>query len=162
MYVIFFLMILPQPRFTLFPYTTLFRSMSVGRKTSSVPIALRRALRRRDRGCRFPGCENHRFVDAHHVQHWARGGETRLDNLVLLCRRHHRLVHEGGYSVERLAGDKLAFRDPWGGLIPDAPRPARGSVECLLEVGAGSYVTGAGDRMDFDLAVQALLAAQPP
>src|SRR5438874_9936903 len=60
MYVIFFLMILPQPRFTLFPYTTLFRSMSVGRKTRSVPSALRRAVRRRDRGCRFPGCENHR------------------------------------------------------------------------------------------------------
>ena len=138
------------------------KTMSVGRKTRSVPSALRRALRRRDRGCRFPGCENHRFVDAHHVQHWARGGETRLDNLVLLCRRHHRLVHEGGYSVERLAGDKLAFRDPWGGLIPDAPQPARGSVECLLEAGAGSYAAGAGDRMDLDLAVQALLAAQPP
>src|SRR6266487_3390280 len=64
------------------------KTMSVGRKTRSVPSALRRALRRRDRGCRFPGCENHRFVDAHHVQHWAHGGETRLDNLVLLCRRH--------------------------------------------------------------------------
>ena len=138
------------------------KTMSVGRKTRSVPSALRRALRRRDRGCRFPGCENHRFVDAHHVHHWAHGGETRLDNLVLLCRRHHRLVHEGGYSVERHAGDKLCFRDPWGALIPDAPRPARGCVECLLEVGAGSYATGAGDRMDLDLVVQALVAARPP
>ena len=101
-------------------------------------------------------------MDAHHVHHWAHGGETRLDNLVLLCRRHHKLVHEGGYSVERHAGDKLCFRDPWGALIPDAPRAARGSVECLLEVGAGSYATGAGDRMDLDLVVQALVAARPP
>jgi hypothetical protein len=76
--------------------------LSVGRKTRSIPPALCRALRRRDRGCRFPGCENHRFVDAHHIEHWARGGETSMDNLVLLCRTHHRLVHEGGYFVERL------------------------------------------------------------
>src|SRR5438034_3915552 len=67
------------------------KTLSVGRKTRSIPPALRRALKRRDRGCRFPGCENHLFVDAHHVRHWAHGGETSLDNLVLLCRHHHRL-----------------------------------------------------------------------
>ncbi|MGZ8695630.1 MAG: DUF222 domain-containing protein, partial [Gaiellaceae bacterium] len=76
------------------------RPVRTGRKTRSVPPALRRALKSRDRGCRFPGCENHRFVDAHHIRHWAHGGETRLDNLVLLCRRHHRLVHEGGYRID--------------------------------------------------------------
>jgi hypothetical protein len=135
---------------------------SVGRKTRSVPPSLRRALQRRDHGCRFPGCENHRFVDSHHVRHWARGGETRLDNLVLLCRRHHRLVHEGGYSIELLPGGELRFLDPWGGPIPDAPRSSPGSVERLLAIGAGSYSTGTGERMDLDLAVQALLAAQPP
>jgi hypothetical protein len=74
--------------------------LSVGRKRRTVPPAIQRALRSRDRGCRFPGCENRRFLDAHHVQHWARGGETRLANLVLLCRRCHRLLHEGGYAVE--------------------------------------------------------------
>jgi hypothetical protein len=136
--------------------------LSVGRKTRSVPPALRRALQRRDRGCRFPGCENHRFVDAHHIRHWACGGETRLDNLVLLCRRHHRLVHEGGYSLESLPGGRLCFRDPWGDPIPDAPRLPPGSVECLLGVHAGTYETGMGDRMDLDLTVQALLSAQPP
>jgi hypothetical protein len=57
------------------------RTVHVGRKTRTVPPALRRALSTRDRGCRFPGCENHRFLDAHHLRHWARGGETRLDNL---------------------------------------------------------------------------------
>jgi 5-methylcytosine-specific restriction endonuclease McrA len=142
------------------------RTLSVGRKTRSVPSALRRALRRRDRGCRFPGCENQRFVDAHHVRHWAHGGETRLDNLVLLCRRHHRLVHEGGYSIERLPGDRLRFRDPRGGPIPAVPQPPAGYPDRLLEgnrplaIDAGTYESGAADRMDLDLAVEALLAIQ--
>ena len=70
-----------------------------GRKTRVVASATRRALTRRDQGCRFPGCTHQRFVDAHHVKHWAHGGETRLTNLVLLCRRHHVLVHEGGFRV---------------------------------------------------------------
>ena len=139
--------------------------LSVGRKTRSIPPALRRALRRRDRGCRFPGCENHRFVDAHHIEHWARGGETSMDNLVLLCRRHHRLLHEGGYLVERLPAGKLRFRYPWGEPLPDAPRPPPGSLDGLFErnggppVGTDSYRSGAGDRMDLDLTVKALLAA---
>ena len=139
--------------------------LSVGRKTRSIPPALRRALRRRDRGCRFPGCENHSFVDAHHIEHWAQGGETSVDNLVLLCRRHHKLLHEGGYLVERLSAGKLRFRYPWGEPLPDAPRPPPGSLDGLLErnerppVGADSYRSGAGDRMDLDLTVKALLAA---
>jgi Domain of unknown function (DUF222) len=140
------------------------RTLSVGRKTRSIPPSLRRALTRRDRGCRFPGCENQLFVDAHHVRHWAHGGETALGNLLLLCRRHHRLVHEGGYSVERLPGDRFRFRDPWGRPIPDAPRPPPGSVDCLrqgnqpLFIDAATYRSGAGDRMDVDLAVEALTA----
>jgi len=131
------------------------KPLSVGRKTRSIPPGLHRALKRRDRGCRFPGCENYRFVDAHHVRHWAEGGETSLDNLVLLCRRHHRFVHEGGYSVDR-TGNQFRFRDPWGAPIPDAPRPPPGQLDRLLELGASSYVTGSGDRMDLDMAVGAL------
>ncbi|MDX1516372.1 MAG: DUF222 domain-containing protein, partial [Woeseiaceae bacterium] len=69
--------------------------LSIGRKSRSIPPAIRRALRLRDKGCRFPGCTNTRFVDGHHVRHWADGGETCMDNLVQLCRHHHRLVHEG-------------------------------------------------------------------
>jgi hypothetical protein len=143
-------------------------TLSVGRKTRTVAPSLQRALRARDRGCRFPGCENHRFVDAHHVRHWAHGGETTLDNLVLLCRRHHRLVHEGGYSVERLSRDELRFRDPSGAPIPDTPRPPPGGLEYLLHgnrpfaIDADTYHSGAGDRMDLDLAVQALLAIRQP
>jgi len=68
--------------------------LDIGRKTRAVPPALRRALQARDCGCRFPGCSHHRFVDAHHIEHWADGGETSIDNLVLLCRlcraRHKR------------------------------------------------------------------------
>src|SRR5439155_12129187 len=86
------------------------KPLSIGRKTRTIPPALRRALNARDRGCRFPGCDNRRFVDAHHVRHWAKGGETALRNLVSLCRRHHRLVHEGGYSVD----ERMRFYDPHG------------------------------------------------
>ena len=69
--------------------------LSVGRRTRSIPPAVRRALASRDRGCRFPGCPATHRLHGHHVQHWANGGETSLDNLVLLCPTHHRLVHEG-------------------------------------------------------------------
>ncbi len=72
--------------------------LSVGRKTRTVPPPIRRALEFRDQGCRFPGCTS-KHCDAHHIEHWADGGETKLSNLVLLCRRHHRLLHEGGCGV---------------------------------------------------------------
>jgi hypothetical protein len=61
---------------------------------------MRRALAVRDGSCRFPGCERRHYVDGHHIIPWSQGGETKLDNLVLLCRHHHRLVHEGGFSVD--------------------------------------------------------------
>jgi HNH endonuclease len=69
--------------------------LSVGRKTRVIPPAMRRALKSRDEGCRFPGCTFHTYVDAHHVEHWADGGETKLSNLITLCRAHHRMVHKG-------------------------------------------------------------------
>ena len=71
-----------------------------GRRTRKVGKALRRSLRLRDGGCAFPGCTAHRYVDAHHVEHWANGGPTTLNNLVLLCRQHHRMAHEGVIRVE--------------------------------------------------------------
>jgi len=76
--------------------------LSIGRRSRSIPPPMRRALRARDNGCRFPGCTDTRFVDGHHIQHWADGGETSLDNLILLCRRHHHLVHEGDLLVTRI------------------------------------------------------------
>ena len=82
--------------------------LDVGRKTRTIPPALRRALLARDRQCRFPGC-NARRCDAHHVRHWADGGPTRLDNLVLLCRRHHRAVHEEGFLVRMGPSDDATY-----------------------------------------------------
>jgi Domain of unknown function (DUF222)/HNH endonuclease len=74
--------------------------LDVGRTTRTAPPSLRRAAILRDRGCRFPSCDRPpEWTDAHHLQHWARGGKTSLDNVVLLCRRHHRLVHEGGWQL---------------------------------------------------------------
>jgi hypothetical protein len=76
------------------------------RTSRVVPGATRRALIARDRGCRFPGCDcPPAWTDAHHVKHWADGGATTLDNLILMCRRHHRLVHEEGWTLE-LAQDR--------------------------------------------------------
>jgi hypothetical protein len=96
--------------------------VSIGRKRRTVPPSLRRALQARDRGCRFPGCAHRRFTDAHHVVHWTKGGETGLENLALLCRAHHRLVHEGSYEVN-LGGDgSIRFVRPDGTVVdPDPP-----------------------------------------
>jgi len=91
--------------------------LDIGRKTRVIPPAMHRALKRRDRGCRFPGCVNTRFVDGHHIRHWADGGATRLDNLVLLCRHHHRLLHEGGYYAVKDGADFIFCRGD-GEVIP--------------------------------------------
>ena len=96
--------------------------LDIGRKTRTIPPALRRALEARDRGCRFPGC-GLRFTDAHHVRHWADGGETKLENLISLCRFHHRLVHEEGYTVHFPRGERPYFLDPRMRLLPDVPPP---------------------------------------
>jgi len=100
--------------------------ISAGRKTRAIPPSIARALHARDRGCRFPGCGSTRFVDAHHVKHWASGGETSLGNLVQLCCYHHRLVHEGGFGVGMTARGPV-FRRPDGSAIPGAPPLRRSS-----------------------------------
>ncbi|MBI2218872.1 MAG: HNH endonuclease, partial [Candidatus Rokubacteria bacterium] len=96
------------------------RVVEVGARTRTVPPALRRALHHRDHGCRFPGC-GVRAGEGHHLHHWAEGGPTTLSNLALLCRRHHRAVHEEGYQVERQADGALEFRRPDGQLLADVP-----------------------------------------
>jgi HNH endonuclease len=74
----------------------------------------------RDQGCRFPGCEV-RDGQGHHLRHWARGGPATLGNLALLCRRHHRAVHEEGYGVEPAPDGALRFRRPDGRPVPEVP-----------------------------------------
>jgi hypothetical protein len=97
--------------------------LDVGRRARTVPPAVRRALEVRDRGCRFPGC-GLRFTDAHHVVHWADGGDTSLRNLLLLCARHHRAVHEGGFRVCLDAEAKAVFFSPHGAVVASTPAMA--------------------------------------
>ena len=143
--------------------------LSVGRKTRSIPPALRRALHSRDQGCRFPGCTHTRYVDAHHVKHWAHGGETKPSNLVSLCSFHHRLVHEGGIQVEVLEEGAFRFVRPDGrafdSVAPCRTRPfdwrdlAQRHREGDVRITRNTAVTRwRGERMDYSLAVEVLLA----
>jgi hypothetical protein len=104
--------------------------LDVGRRTRVIPTAIKRALWLRDQGCRFPGCTNHRFIHGHHVKHWLHGGRTALDNLLLLCSFHHRLVHEGGFTIALTDGTTVEVRTPSGTLLPAAPllAPDNGAV----------------------------------
>jgi len=140
--------------------------LDIGRRTRAVPPSMLRALRSRDHGCRFPGCNHDRFVDAHHIRHWANGGETSLDNLVLLCRRHHRLVHEGGFGVERSAGGAMRFTRPDGSVITEHPRlPDASDIDKLRNpiFGARGQPIDAADWiipdgvLNLDLAISGLL-----
>jgi hypothetical protein len=143
--------------------------LDVGRKTRSIPPALRRALASRDKGCVFPGCTHTRFVDGHHIRHWAEGGETRLSNLVSLCRFHHRAVHEGGVRIERCDDGAWRFVNARGealfGCAPGHTPPlahwtqlAAAHAERGIEIDARTAATGwRGERMDYAIAVDALL-----
>jgi hypothetical protein len=136
--------------------------LDVGRKTRSIPPALKRAMNYRDQGCRFPGCCNKRYTHGHHVEHWANGGETKLGNLITLCYFHHRLVHEGGWDVQVLDDGVFRFLKPNGEMV-GRYTPTSGRQEDLLSflpvTSHQSLVTPAqwrGDKMDYDLAVQVL------
>jgi hypothetical protein len=97
--------------------------LDVGRRTPVVPPPMRRAVVVRDRHCTFPGCDRPQaWCDAHHVVHWADGGPTALSNLLLLCRRHHRQVHEGGFRVGMERG-RPVFRRPDGTILEDRAPP---------------------------------------
>jgi hypothetical protein len=146
------------------------RPLSIGRKTRTLSPALKRALRSRDRTCRFPGCGQHRFLHAHHIRHWAQGGRTDLSNLIQLCSHHHRLVHEGGYSVERRGGGRVGFRRPDGEAVPAAPSAPQGEAAELprLHVAAGVTVDDTtcvpcvvSERMQLPWIVDGLAEADP-
>jgi len=94
--------------------------LDVGRKTRSISPAMKRALNARDANCRFPGCSMTRHLHGHHIQHWADGGRTSLDNLVQLCPHHHRLVHEGGFDVQCHGADDFLFTRPDGSLVENS------------------------------------------
>ncbi|MGH2985943.1 MAG: HNH endonuclease signature motif containing protein, partial [Solirubrobacterales bacterium] len=132
-------------------------SPAATKRTRTIPAALRRALRARDRGCRFPGCTHRRFLDAHHIRHWADGGETAIENLVQLCRRHHRLIHEGGFSVEREANGELVFRRRGGSAVHAKPPQIRGSAAAIASGGRRPPRLASGDPLDLDLTVECMI-----
>jgi len=107
--------------------------LNIGRKTRTVPTAIKRALMARDKSCAFPGCHHTRFVDAHHIQHWSAGGETSLDNLMLLCSQHHTLVHEGGFTLQRDYQNQWFFKRPDGRTVPACGYHARDIMDDDIE-----------------------------
>ena len=141
------------------------RPLDVGRRTRSIPPAIRRALRSRDAGCRFPGCTHTRFLDGHHIRHWADGGATSLSNMVLLCRFHHRQVHEGRVDVRVLDDGALRFVDAYGRpfeaaapMAGDASRLAQHHRQAGLAIDAETAATRwCGERLDYGLAVEGLI-----
>jgi hypothetical protein len=112
--------------------------LSIGRKSRIVPLAMQRALRARDGNCcTFPGCHHRRFLHNHHVKHWSNSGETNLDNLMLLCTRHHTLVHEGGFRIEKDFQDRWTFLRPDGIAIPKFGYSSRDMIDEDLSRQAG-------------------------
>ena len=147
--------------------------LDVGRRTRTIPPTLRRALEARDRGCRFPGCRVRR-AQGHHIHHWANGGPTRLDNLALLCGRHHRAVHEEGYTVVRDPDGTLRFTTPGGWPIPEVPAPPavpRDPAPALVATNGRTAWRSArgrrspdwcGERLDLGWAIDVLHPARQP
>jgi len=116
--------------------------LSVGRRTRTVPAAIKRALLHRDRICRFPGCTNRLFLDGHHIRHWADGGETSLANVVSLCTHHHACVHGHGYRIELVAGEPVFF-DPRGRpVLVVPPRPRTSAVDAWYAINAANDELG--------------------
>ena len=145
--------------------------LSIGRRSRSIPPAIRRVLQLRDQGCRFPGCTHDRFLHGHHVHHWLHGGETGVDNLLLLCSHHHHLVHEGGWSIERGRDDEWSFVAPGGEPVPARSRhEVSGDTLAWLQDWANqrgldlgpdaNYPLWDGTRPDYDLAVAGLLTKE--
>ncbi|HEY3724894.1 MAG TPA: DUF222 domain-containing protein [Acidimicrobiia bacterium] len=149
-------------------------TIDVGRRTRSIPPALRRAIVDRDRGvCRFPGCTHCGRLQIHHRQPWSRGGRTEPANLLLVCLYHHKVLHEGGWHARGDANGCVTFVDPRGRPMPEVPAlPARTDSNAIRRTHAATAVRikadtivpawRAGERLDLDHAVTALWYLDPP
>ncbi len=145
--------------------------LNIGRRTRTVPTAIARALSIRDKTCRVPGCCETRYLDAHHIKHWADGGDTSLDNLVTLCRKHHRVLHQGSFTVsmeKTITGQQLVFATPSGRKIRNSFFPQFLNVSAETSADALRYVEPTvdantcipcwhGESCDYEMAVSALL-----
>jgi hypothetical protein len=152
--------------------------LNLGRKTRSLSPALERALKSRDGGCRFPGCDRTRFTQGHHIHHWTNGGETKLSNLITLCTFHHRLVHEGRFGLRRTDDGVFVFTRPDGSRVEPNGRLGvrfRGSasvpfhVDRLFEhnlsrgIGVDEETARCrwlGERMDYGMALEDLFLSR--
>jgi Domain of unknown function (DUF222)/HNH endonuclease len=139
--------------------------LSIGKRSRRVPHGMRRALEARDRTCRFPGCANVARLDSHHIVHWTKdGGETELPNLLLLCKRHHRMVHEGGYTMSQARDGTWIFTRPTGDVVELPQRPPSSHEELTRsnelegrEREREPYAPeGAGEGIDLDYVTWAL------
>lgn len=139
--------------------------LNVGRKSRTVTPKLKRAIDIRDETCRFPGCCNNKYVDYHHIQHWAEGGETSTDNLIKLCRFHHRALHRGQFNIEAVKTPnniQFVFKKPNGTVIQSSPKLPKVQPQDLYEheypeIDEHTAVTKwCGETMDYDMAVSAL------
>ena len=154
--------------------------LDIGRKTRSIPAAIARALKARDGGCRYPGCDRTRFTEGHHIVHWANGGETKLGNLITLCSFHHQLLHEGGFGLTLSDDGAFVFTRPDGRRVEqNGARRFRGNVSLPghpSDPGAGgerriralnreaglqidthtSRCRWLGEKMDYSLAIEGM------
>jgi hypothetical protein len=149
-------------------------TLDVGRRARTPPTALARAIRDRDRSrCRFPSCTHLGRLQIHHRVHWTHGGPTSKDNCFLVCRYHHRVLHEGGWHAEGRADGSLVFVDPDGRRVPEvAASPAASDPHQIRHQHDGLGVVIAadtierkgfpGDRLDLHHAVDALWNMDPP
>jgi len=124
--------------------------IGIGRKSQSVPRWLRRQVLRRDgHTCTFPGCEMKRFLHPHHIRHWARGGPTDLDNLITVCTFHHKMLHEGRWSVTLGPGARPVWFRPGGRVYEPGPAPPEEPPARLQR--AATFAEAAGYSRLFDL-----------
>jgi hypothetical protein len=133
-----------------------------GRSRREVDTRLRQYLGAVDgERCRFPGCRNTRHLKAHHVIWWSRGGPTDLANLVLVCGRHHQLIHDEQFSMTLHADRSLTVRAADGTLLPALPVLPKSSAEDLDPAGAVTAETCASpwalDRLHLSYAVSVLM-----
>jgi hypothetical protein len=150
--------------------------LNIGRRSRTVPAHIRRALSIRDKTCCVPGCSQSRYIDAHHIVHWADGGETSLENMVSLCRSCHRQLHRGIFSIRVQPAPsphgqpQLVFELPGGerltACFPQFPPEAVASAPLALaqiapEVDASTCVSQwRGERCDYGMAVDGLLTRE--
>jgi 5-methylcytosine-specific restriction endonuclease McrA len=137
--------------------------LDVGRRQRTPPPALRRAVRERDRyRCQYPGCDS-RKVQIHHIRHWSKGGETKLRNLMLLCRAHHSIVHDLNYGITA-AADGFVFTTADGEEIdPSPPFPSNDGTDIRTchdaRISPDTIIPAwYGDKLDLDHAIWACFA----